>query len=177
MISFLFLQVCYAQKVDSLVGRNSPEATIVGFLKWYNVNQDRLSSAGSAVDGGDPDTTTFYKINFTKVDSYLNKFKRSGFVSDSYIKEFKQMFVSINDSLVKYPQNQGPIIGLNLDVVLKTFDDRDILDHIDEGRFESVIVESNKASVKFTIEPSVKMLFTLLKKGDKWLIENFNYYN
>ncbi len=90
-------------------------------------------------------------------------------------------FYEIDKILITSPPVRiGSIVkidGLDLDFILQSFEPEQILDHIDEGKLDEVLVLENKAIVKFNISStSTKMLFTLTNEKNHWLIDYIGYY-
>jgi hypothetical protein len=89
-------------------------------------------------------------------------------------------FYEIDKILVKSsPISIGSIVkidGLDSDFILQTFEPEQILDYIDQGRLEEVLILENKAIAKFNIyETYTKMLFTLTREEGNWLIDYIGY--
>jgi hypothetical protein len=108
--------------------------------------------------------------------------RSSNFFSETYLNTLRGYFYEI-DKILKTspPVSVGSIVkidGLGLDFILQTFEPELILDHIDEGKLEEVLIRGNKAIAKFNIpQTSTEMLFTLTKEKGIWLIDYIGYSN
>ncbi|WP_291402365.1 hypothetical protein [Daejeonella sp.] len=99
-----------------------------------------------------------------------------------YLNNLRGYFYEIDSVLIKSPPiNIGSIVkidGLDVDFILQNFEPELILNHIDEGKLEEVLILENKAIVKFNIPKTfTKMLFTLTKENGVWLIDYIGYYD
>ncbi len=153
---------------------SKPETVVNNFLKWYKNNDARLNSI-PLIKGGAPDTTSFYSVDFTQIEKYLNELKKSGFLSDKYLNDLRSYFKNLNDSLKKYPQNDGPPFGFDLDFIMKAQDYTDIMDDLDSLKISTKKIENNHATVIIDRLPPMKMVYSLSKKVNDWLIDTFEY--
>ena len=163
------------------------EKTITNFLKWNRTEQNKGSisqtdtskKVHSITKGGYPDTTTKTRIDMEEVGDYLNTLRNTGYFSETYLNYLMSYYKGIDDNLEKGPITKTlvKINGLDIDVFLQTYDTDDILNHIKEGKLDRVYIIYNKAIARFTISKAVKMLFTLTKINNKWLIDYIGYDN
>ncbi|HVE61147.1 MAG TPA: hypothetical protein VNA26_04970 [Chitinophagaceae bacterium] len=187
LITFCFLTIfvsCISNednkpKEDRLTSENAsdtknPETVVHNFLKWYKNNDVRLNSI-PLIKGGAPDTTTFYSVDFTQTEKYLSELKKSGFLSDKYLNDLRTYFKSSNDSLKKYPQNDGPAYGFDFDFIMQSQDYMDIMENIDSLKILSKKISGNSATIIIDRLPKMKMAYGLSKQGNTWLIDTFGY--
>ena len=121
------------------------------------------------------------RVDKVGVERYLDFLRSSTFLSETYLNNLRAYFEKIDKILTKSPPiSIGSIVkidGLDLDFVLQSFEPEQILDHIDDGKLEEVLIMENKAIAKFNISQTyTKMLFTLTKENGVWLIDNIGYY-
>lgn len=154
--------------------------SIIDFLKAYKINEADIVAirSYSLTKGGYPDTTQIM-IDFNGVEKYLADINQKDLLSVSYLDELRRNFYKINEDLkLRPPMNELiGIPGLNLDIILSSFEPREILDHLDEGKFDKINIIYNKALVRFRISKEVKLLFTLTKLNNKWQIDHIGYDN
>src|SRR4051812_46437040 len=67
-------------ETSSPSGTTSPDNTVLGFLRWYKGNEERLHQI-PLLTGGLQDTTTFYSVDFIATELYLSELKKSGYLS------------------------------------------------------------------------------------------------
>jgi hypothetical protein len=165
--------------------QDSIKRNIVGFLEWHKINH---------LHDPTPKPYTLIKelivsknlkkrrVNKAGVERYLDFLRTSTFFSEMYLNNLRGYFYEIDSVLIKSPPiNIGSIVkidGLGLDFILQNFEPELILNHIDEGKLEEVLIMENKAIVKFNIPITfTKMLFTLTKENGVWLIDYIGYYD
>ena len=154
--------------------------TIVNFLKWYKKDQkDTSKKTYSTLRGGYPDTTTKPYIDTGGLEMYLNHFRQTGYVTESYLDALRNYFKEIGEGLKAAPKTKDlvKINGMDIDFVLGTFEPEMILDHIKEGRFDKICIIYNKAIVRFRISKVIKVLFTLTRIKNNWMIDYIGYDN
>lgn len=165
--------------------QDSIKHSIIGLLKWHKVNHLHDPS---------PKRYTLIKelavskklkkrvVNKVGVERYLDFLRSSTFFSETYLNNLRGYFYEIDKILITSPPvSIGSIVkidGLGLDFILQSFEPEQILDHIDEGELEEVLIMENKAIAKFNISTTyTKMLFTFTKENGVWLIDYIGYYH
>lgn len=116
------------------------------------------------------------RIDMNSVDEYLSNFKKSNYVSNSFLCNLRSIYKSVADTLTKYPVIDyfGPVPGLECDLLFG-FEPEEILDHIEEGQLSKVSLIYNKALVRFDISKFNKTIFVLTKLDNKsWIIESMD---
>ena len=149
---------------------NSPDSTVINFLKWYRDNEERLSKI-QLIKGGWPDTTTFYSVDFNQTEKYLLELSKSNFLSEKFISDLRDYFKTSNEYLIQHHENDGPPSGFDADLIMKSQDYDDVWTNIDKAKELSKDISSNKANLKFQFAGNYKMEFSLSKTGNKWLID------
>jgi len=115
------------------------------------------------------------------VELYLNRYRTSGLFSESYLNNLRQYFYEIGKTLDNSPKIEKSAIikidGLGLDIPLQTFEPELILEHYKEGVIKQFSIISNKAIAQFYIKNyETKLIFTLSKIDNKWVIDYIGYY-
>lgn len=178
LLSF-FCSIVFGQKNESSNNEKEIKSTIVDFLKWYKENEPKLMTS-PIINGYNEDTIkkdSLLRVDMKSVDEYLFNFKKSNYVSNSFLGNLRAMYKSVSDTLIKYPLIDyfGPIPGLECDLLFG-FEPEEILDHIDEGRLSKVYVIHKKAIVKFEISEFNQIIFCLTKvDNNQWIIDNLDY--
>ncbi len=148
----------------------SPDSTIINFLKWYHDNESRLNKI-QLVKGGYPDTTTFYRVDFSQTENYLAELKKSGFVSDKYLSDFRIYFSKADADLKKDPQNDGPPAWFDADLVMKSQDYDDVWNNLEKAKTTIKEITDNSAEVFIQFQPNYKMKCHFTKIGNSWLLD------
>jgi len=178
LLSF-FCSIVFGQENESLNNEKEIKSTIVDFLKWYKENEPKLMTS-SIINGYNEDTIkkdSLLRVDMKSVDEYLFNFKKSNYVSNSFLGNLRAIYKSVSDTLIKYPLIDyfGPVPGLECDLLFG-FEPEEILDHINEGRLSKVYVIYKKAIVKFEISEFNQMIFCLTKvDNNRWIIDNLDY--
>jgi hypothetical protein len=178
-LSVLFIFYMSIGSASSLQGNSlhttskQPETIVKEYLNWYKLNRDRLEKI-NMVPGIPGDSTHAYTVDFTIVESYLREIKKSGFVSNSYIREFREYFKASDDYLKKNPQFDGPAYGFGIDLVFKAHDYFEIENNLQRMKVHSKSISGDKAKIIIQIASS-KMIFNLTKSGRSWLIDSLTY--
>lgn len=134
----------------------------------------------SIINGYNEDTIkkdSLLRVDMKSVDEYLFNFKKSNYVSNSFLGNLRAIYKSVSDTLIKYPLIDyfGPVPGLECDLLFG-FEPEEILDHINDGRLSKVYVIYKKAIVKFEISEFNQMIFCLTKvDNNRWIIDNLDY--
>jgi len=179
----LILVVCLCTQLKAQIDEKSIEHTIVNFLHWHkNPGIDSLNKRYVIIKEI-PINQKLKRQTIDKkgVEKYLLFLKRSNYLSDAYLNNLRGYFYKIGEGLDRNPAIPKSAIvkidGLDLDFILQTFEPEEILDFIDHGLFKQIAIVSNKAIAQFYIpDNSTKLLFTLTKVNDKWLIDDLGYY-
>lgn len=177
IILFVLCSSAFSQQKKLTQDQRQIQKTVKGFLNWYKKLGHDTVNVPRLINGGYPDTTTFMQINMDTIEKYLDLYKKSTYVSKSFINNLRQTYKEISNDLLLSKRNEGLIDGMETDLILDSFEPEKVLDHVKEGKFLLIYVLSNKAIVKFTIGNQLKLLFSLTKSTDKiWQIEDIGYY-
>ena len=147
-----------------------PVKTVVDFLKWYRENYKKISKIQMVNIPPTEDTNSFYTINVDETERYLTVLKKSGFVSDRYLEQWRDYFKKAGIKLEQNPMNDGPPEGFEFDFVLWTQEIDETLEAINYPKLISCKITKNKAVVKIDI--LMRLEFKLAKQNGKWLIDD-----
>ena len=173
-VFLLPISFCFGQTKKYSPQNTAIQKTIIGFLNWYKLEEENTGKVDySFTKGGYPDTTTRIRIDKDGVEKYLDHFKKSNFVSETFTDNLRDYFMNIDKSMETMPKYNDlvKIEGMDIDFVLQTFEPEAILDHIGQSRLDKVYIVYNKALVKYHAYKNIDMIFILTEKNKKWLID------
>jgi hypothetical protein len=148
-----------------------PAHTVVNFLAWYRVQQVRLSNIPMVNKPGMQNATKYYSINVKQTERYLSELKRSGFISDRYIRRWRAYFQECSENLKNNPQDDGPPDGLEFDLVMWSNSDyEEELSALDKIEIVDSHQNSRDASVVVKFLGGRKLRYTLAKERSTWKI-------
>ncbi len=194
-VSSLVFNFCWGQQKRNDSNKESVKKTINSFIEWYCQKKEKQKN--KVLDSGvlhnsivlweEIDTLVKPTVNMIAVEGYLNILKTSSCLSETFINNLRQYHQTIKNELEAVdpsPKSEGiySIPGLNLDVVFRSFEPEEIFDRYKTGVFRQISIIQNKAIAQFYIPQSsnfgdTKMLFTLTKEKDNWLLDYIGYYN
>jgi len=155
-------------KKDTL--SREPYSRVISFLKWYKKNKKEVNQFELVNNCGQTyDSTKFYSVNRDQTEKYLQKIKSSGFVSESYIIDWRKYFEKCDKDFKQNPQNDGPPEGFDYDFILLTQEIDETLTAIEKPKMIFSKVSENKATVKIDI--MMVLTFHLSKTKGVWLID------
>ncbi|WP_207510724.1 hypothetical protein [Longitalea luteola] len=149
-----------------------PAGTILDFLKWYRSNVKQLKKIEMVKHSSHPDSSRYYVMNDAGTEQYLDALKRSGFVSDTYITNWRAYFTKCNDNLHKAPQTEAPVQGLDFDLVMLAKEYEEDLARIEKTTVEYVSVADDKGSITVGLPTAGRLKYRLSKQDGKWLIDD-----
>lgn len=155
--------------------KQAPERVVKDFLSWYNKNFDTIYSFNTIKGGANENSTnpTNYYVDFKVVDEYINYFKKTGFFTDDFLNQYKNIFVEGDKRFKKDPQNDGPPDGFDFDYFMMTQEDftKD-LHNVDQIKFDSKKIDDQTSSVIFEFKNSgMKYKYTVKSINGKWQID------
>lgn len=174
ILSLLYINYSVAQSKSQKEDETKIKSVVVNFLNWHkNGPPDSTFGKYSITKGGYPDSTTKTTIDFEGVKIQLEQFRRSGFVSETFINDLRQYFVDVNAILEKRSPSAEllRIPELDEDYVLKTIEPEAVLLKIEQGRFDKINIIFNKAIARFSISKYAVLIFTLTKINGYWKID------
>ncbi len=151
--------------------RLSPISSVLGFLAWYRDNETWVNDH-HYIDGGLKDSSTFYHINWYKAEDYLFALRSSHFLSENYLQDLKQYLASCDSLMKKIPQNDGPPIALDFDLVIKSQDYQDIYDSLSVSKVIDQKINGNKAELVIRHNSFRSHRYYLTKYGNYWLLDS-----
>src|SRR6185503_6999129 len=149
------------------------ERQIKGFLAWYSGNWDNLRSLIDAMIDNSmidtPDSTKVYKVDFQKAEIYLSRFKQSGFISETYLNNYRDYFKASELNFERIKQYMGPPIGFDYDFVFRGNMFEEELKNPDKAQLTDVVIEKEKAKVTITFDFHGYYIYKLTKVKNVWL--------
>jgi hypothetical protein len=162
-ILFIISQLC------SCSTRN-PEKEVVqavsDFLNWYN-NQYKQVNAFGLVNQSD---SAFYSVNFEETEKYLTFLKQSGYVSEKYLKSFRDYFQNADQDFKNDPVNEGPPAGFDYDIILYTQEPEIVFENRHQPEAYVISVNQDHATVQY-LAGGFGLQFTLSQYHQQWLID------
>lgn len=156
---------------------SSPDSTVLKFLKWYHLNENRLNTI-YLIKGGLPDTTTTYSIDFKNTEIYLAELHKSECLSDKFISDFRNFFVQADLNLKANPQNDGPADGFDADLIMKSQDYMDVWDNLDSMKLVMSRINGDSATIKVRFGLYYMPAYNLSKHANRWVIDSiYNVYS
>lgn len=195
LFSILFLQSCKKKvnlqldhnstiKVDTInketennaIGNKEQVELVKNFMKWYIKNLDTLykfSTIEGGMSGEENKKAENYFVNFSEVEKYITELKKSGFLTDNFLKNEKQIFVEGDEYFKKNPENDGPPYGFDYDrffYTQETFEED--LPNIDKAKFVVNQKDEFNSEVKFYLPIcGINYKYSLKKINTKWFVE------
>jgi hypothetical protein len=176
-VSFLFFS-CSA-KVEN-PEENVIKKTIVDFLKWYRWHKDTGVSYAIIKDQQLDNKMKKQILDMEGVEKYLLFLKSSNFLSEIFLNQIRGNFLKINSDLSLMPPIDSDAIvkidGLDLDIVLQSFEPELIIDHLDRLYIKKIVILGNKSIAQVKIKnQTIDMVFILSNKNNKWVIDEIGY--
>ena len=165
-----------ASKIDSNKPASNPETTVINFLNWYK-EKEQIIEKIELINNftGSFDSTKFYSINFDNTNKYLNLFKTSGFVSNTYVKKWQDYFIESDKELKANPQNDGVPDGFEYNFVMCSQDWDDALKQLDKIKIVKREIRNKNAIVivQFNSEmySNYQLEYNLTNDNNIWLID------
>ena len=159
--------------ISKSVKQDSPKKTVINFLKWYKSNEKRLNDI-KILKAGLTDTTTFYSVDFKETETYLKELKKCNFLSNTFLHDLRKRFADLDSLLKQYPQNDGPVMGYDIDLIMKAQDYMDVWENLNSSKIISRSITKNKATIKLQFIANCKYIYSLTKYGDKWLLDRLD---
>jgi len=151
--------------IDSKDSTNAVK-TIRGFLKWYKANYKK-SSAFRLVG---TDKSGYYFVDKKVCEKYLSHLKSSGYISEHYIKKWREYFSEMEKKFKDNPQNEGPPEGFDYDLISGTQEPELFYSPSEYLKLAIIKVDKYKVVIK-TIDIWVHQ-FTMSKSNGEWKIDD-----
>lgn len=152
--------------------KKQPAGTVLNFLRWYRSNVHQLKKIEIVTHSTNPDSSMYYVVNDAGTEQYLEALKQSGFVSDTYITNWRAYFKKCNDNLLKTPQTEAPVQGLDFDLVMLAKEYEEDLNGIERSTVEYVNVANDKGSITVGLPTVGRLKYRITKQDGKWLIDD-----
>ncbi|WP_232074165.1 hypothetical protein [Spirosoma aureum] len=134
------------------------------FLHWYKTHIDSASRIILVNQlAGKP-----YSVNVKNGERYLAYLRSSHLLTDAYLAEWKTYFHERQAGFRASPQNEGPPLGFEYDLVLLSQDVDQQLASLKTLKIENVKVRQDRATVKLLLLYNYE--FRLVKINNRWLI-------
>lgn len=155
--------------------KQAPEKVVKDFLSWYVNNFEEVYHFDT-IKGGSMDTSktpSNYYVDFKVVDEYVNYLKKTGFFTDDFLNEYRNIFVEGDKRFKKDPQNDGPPDGFDFDYFMMTQEDfTQDLQNVNQLKFDSKKIDDQTSSVIFEFKNSgMKYKYKLKSIDGKWQID------
>ena len=145
--------------------------TIKNFLNWYEANYKQANSF-DLVNQGD---SVFYSVNFDQTEKYLSFLKSSGFVSDTYLNNFRNHFNKAEENFKAHPVNDGPPEGFDYDIVILTQEPELVFEKKNNPTIITSKFDNNSATL--TLDIGMELIFKLSYESGGWKIDEISYSN
>jgi hypothetical protein len=155
-------------------GQSQPSdsvGTVVNFLEWYRVQQVWLNQIPMVNKVGRNHEPIHYSVNFRQTERYLKELKRSGFISDRYIRRWRAYFKECDKNFKKNPVDDGPPDGFEFDLVMWSNSDyEEELAALDKAVVVESYQDKRNAIMVIKFSGGRKLRYTLLRESIKWKI-------
>ena len=95
-------------------------------------------------------------------------------MADIFIYDLRKYFASLDNYLKQHPQNDGPVSGQDVDLVIKAQDYMDVWENLNSSKIIFSNVTKTKATIKLQFIGNYKTIYSLTKHGDKWLLDRLD---
>ena len=140
--------------------------TVLDFLIWYKKNIAAINRFPLVNQKGEEP----YSVNLKNGERYLGFLKKSNFLTDKYLNNWRQYFKERNDGFRLNPENEGPPTGFEYDLVLLSQDVDMQLDSLSSLKIKKITVLNNSAKVNFKLIEEYQ--FKLVRRNNRWMINN-----
>lgn len=159
----------------SNTGKESPSKVVKKFIAWYAQNLHRLQTINLV--GAAPlvpnDTTQYYVVNFAATEQYLQELQQSGYISGTYVENWRNYFARADENFRQNPQYDGPPDFFDYDLVMQS---QDFEEDFGSPTRQQVVKEwkkRNKAGVVVLFPYSgLKLSYRLSFTAGKWQIDD-----
>jgi hypothetical protein len=116
---------------------------VYGFMKWYKINYKQTNSFPLTYTDG----SNNYQVSLTNCDKYLSHLKSSKFISQEYIRLWREYFQSKAENFKTNVQNEGPPEGFDFDFVLHSQEPELIFQSLEKLRYTMDEMSNTKAVI------------------------------
>ena len=152
-----------AKTIDSI-----PIKTIQKFLAWYKLNYKSLYKYSMTY----PDSLGNYRVNINDCSGYFSALTSSGCISKEYVRVWSNYCLSQDQKFIISPQNEGPPIGFDMDLVLLTQEPETITNQYKNFNYVTGKIGKSEATILMdTGWPDWIYIFELSKIKGQWYID------
>jgi hypothetical protein len=174
VLIFILGLSCSTKKSDN--DNEQIEKQIKNFLTWYSQNWDTLNVdlMNPIVDNmwlDPPDSTRPYRVNFEKAEIYLSQFSKAGYMSDTYLDNFRQYFRTCQADFEKSNQYYGPAEGFEFEFVFRSQMYDYESKNPDKAIVTDIMVDNSKATATVKFYETYFYIYKLTKTNGIWQID------
>jgi len=161
-------------ELSTIQNNEQAENVVINFLKWYRDNYKNIDKINLVNNSEHAiyDSTKFYSVNFEATEKYLSIFKKSGYISDKYIDQWRQYFKKCEEKFKRDPENDGPPSGFDFDLVMWSQDyDEDLAD-LNKVNLSIQKLSNYQCNVIAAFESGMKLRYSLTQVNRRWLIDD-----
>ena len=152
-------------------GNQEAVNTIINFYKWYRNHLNIQQCLVNNECNDDFDSTKFYSVNFAATENYLTTLKNTGYISDTYISNWRKYFKKCDDNFQKNPVNEGPPDGFEYDFITNSQDSESELNSVEKAKVFEVINSNDKKIITLEFITGTKLTFDMTLINNKWFID------
>jgi hypothetical protein len=141
---------------------------VYGFIKWYKINYKQINNFPLTY----VDASNNYQVNLINCDKYLAQLKSSKFISQEYIRLWREYFQSKAENFKTNVQNEGPPEGFDFDFVLHSQEPELIFQGLEKLKYTIEEMNNSKAVIIVHTEwEDWKYAVELSKIKNLWYID------
>lgn len=149
-----------------------PANTILNFLRWYRYNVTHIKQIELLNKSTDPESAGAFAVNFPGTEQYLDEMKKSGFISDKYVTNWRDYFKKADEKLKKTAQRDGSVKEFDFDFVMWSKDFNDDLNRIEKSTVEFQKITNDQGVVMIGLPTVGRLKYRITKQDGKWLIDD-----
>lgn len=138
------------------------------FCSWHMENAREINGV-ETVGNPDGDTSKCYRVNFPRVEEYIDSLRKSGFFTEYFLKNIQKEFRKGDSIMVAENQKDGipQVVGENEDELLCTQEEDLIVNFLMKEKY-NLTIKNDTAAMQF--DEKHYGIWYLVKTDDKWLI-------
>lgn len=156
----------FVDETSNTTDSQQARQTVLDFLIWYKKNIAAINRFPLVNQKGEEP----YSVNLKNGERYLGFLKKSNFLTDKYLNNWRQYFKERNDGFRLNPENEGPPTGFEYDLVLLSQDVDMQLNSLSSLKINKITVLNNSAKVNFKLIEEYQ--FKLVRRNNRWMINN-----
>jgi len=156
----------FVVEISNTTDSQQARQTVLDFLTWYKKNIAAINRFPLVNQKGEEP----YSVNLKNGERYLGFLKKSNFLTDQYLNNWRQYFKERNEGFRLNPENEGPPTGFEYDLVLLSQDVDMQLDSLSSLKIKKITVLNNSAKVNFKLIEEYQ--FQLVRRNNRWMINN-----